>query len=372
MVQQVKICTNCVMDTHDDPSIVFDDKGVCNYCHDYKKVAKQRIFGKAELDELILKIKKKGRNKDYDCIIGLSGGVDSTYVAYIVKSLGLRPLAVHLDNGWDSELAVSNIEKTINILHIDLHTHVINWEEFKDLQLSYLKASVVDIEATSDHAIFASLYKTASDNGIKYILTGENLSTEGFLPPNWVHNKNDLVNIKAIQRKFGTLKLRTFPVLGLRRKWYYSKIKGIKSVPILNYIDYVKEDAKKMIAQNLQWRDYGGKHHESLITRFYQSYILPQKFGIDKRKSHLSTLICSNQLSREDALLELKKPLYINEDLKKDKDYIIKKFGQSESEFQKIMLAPIKKHTDFPSIMNWYSRLYGMIKIYRKVFPRKS
>ena len=372
MVQQVNICSKCVMDTNDDPLIVFDDAGVCNYCHDYENISKQRMFSKIDLEQLIAEIKKNGKNKNYDCIIGVSGGVDSTYVAYIVKSLGLRPLAVHLDNGWDSELAVSNIENTIKTLKIDLHTHVINWEEFKDLQLSYLKASVVDIEAISDHAIFATLYKTASKEGIKYILTGENLATEGFLPQHWVHNKNDLMNIKGIHRKFGKIKLRTFPFLGLRRKWYYSKIRGIKAVPILNYIQYVKEDAKKLITQNLSWRDYGGKHHESLITRFYQSYILPQKFQVDKRKSHLSTLICSGQLSRNEALEELKKPLFNDEELKKDKDYVIKKFGLTENGFQEIMQQPVRKHTDYPSIMNWYHKLYKVFKVYRKIVPRKS
>jgi N-acetyl sugar amidotransferase len=314
------------------------------------------------LAALVAEIKAAGRDCDYDCVVGASGGVDSTYVAYLTKDLGLRALVVHCDNGWNSELAVKNIENIVKKLDFDLFTYVINWDEFKDLQMSYLKASVVDIEALTDHAITASLFQVAARHRIKYILSGENMVTEGVLPARWVHNKNDLINIKAIHRRFGQLRLKTFPTLGFTKKLYYQKVRRIRSVPILNYVEFVKEDAKKIITEELGWRDYGGKHHESIFTRFYQSYILPVKFGIDKRKSHLSTLICSGQMTRAEALKRIQDDPIDADTLYSDKEYIIKKFGLTAASFDELMSLPVKQHTEYASMLNIYRRLRPIAK----------
>ncbi|NQY11955.1 MAG: N-acetyl sugar amidotransferase [Flavobacteriales bacterium] len=363
------ICTKCVLGKADDPFITFDQQGVCNHCYAFDEVSRKRVIPKehqkAELQKIVDQIKKDGKGKTYDCIIGVSGGVDSTYIAYLTKDLGLRPLAVHLDNGWNSDISVKNIASCLDKLSIDLLTHVINWEEFRDLQVSYLRASVVDIEQLTDHAIFAVLLKLAGKHGIKHIVNGQNVSTEGILPSYWVHNKNDLINIKGIHSKFGTVPLKTFPTLGLIKRYYYINILGISEHSFLDYIDYEKDKAKKYIADQLGWIDYGGKHFESLFTKFYQAYILPVKFKIDKRKSHLSSLICSGQMTRDEAFEELKKPLYKPDDEEREKAYVLKKLKLSENEFDKLMKEPRKEHTDYPSILNYYNRFrtpYRFIK----------
>lgn len=365
-----QICSRCILSTEDDSAIYFDEDGVCNHCHLYDKIITERIHPETEraqqLQKLVNEIKQAGKGKKYDCVIGVSGGVDSTYVAYLVKQVGLRPLAVHCDNGWNSELAVTNISKILKKLDIDLYTHVINWEEFRNLQLAYLKASVIDVEATSDHAILASLYEAASKFKIKYILSGENLVTEGILPQLWIHNKNDLINIKAIFKQFGSGKLKTYPTLGFLKKWCLENVKRIKYIRILDQIEYNKEEAKKIIAENLEWRDYGGKHYESIITRFYQSYILPKKFHVDKRRSHFSTMICSGQLSRDEALLEIAKPPIEAKRLEEDKIYVLKKFGLTEIEFEKILSAPQKAHTDYPSILNIFRKIRPITKFVKR------
>jgi len=343
-------CIRCVMDVS-DPDITFDKEGVCNHCLEYQENYKASEVSGEEclqmLSERIEEIKQKGKNQAYDCIIGISGGVDSTYVAYLAKQHGLRPLAVHLDNGWNSELAVKNIANIIRRLGFDMQTLVIDWEEFKDLQLAYLKASVVDIEAITDHAIFASLYKLAAKHKIKYILDGLNVVTEAILPPAWIFAKMDSINIKDIHKKFGNVPLKTFPLMDIWLKQYYFTMLKIQRFSILNYVPFIKEEAKELITKELKWRDYGGKHYESIFTRFYQGYILPEKFKIDKRRAHLSTLICSGQMSREQAVEELGKPTYDPDQLKLDKEYVLKKFKLSEKEFQDIMDLPIRNHSDF-------------------------
>jgi len=371
MTSDYQICKNCILSSNDDPNIIFDSEGICNLCHIYYEAEKKHVIkgekGKQEAETILQKIKKEGRKKQYDCIIGLSGGVDSTYLAYYIKQKGMRPLAVHLDNGWNSELAVKNIENVVKKLDIDLYTYVIDWEEFKDLQLSYLKASVVDIEIPSDNAIIAILYKMAIKHNTKYILAGHNIVTEGFLPESWLHFKYDNMNMNAIHAKFGTKKLRTYPQLGYLKKTILESLGLIKWIPILNYIDFEKEIAKSTIINKLEWKDYGWKHYESIFTRFYQGYILPTKFNIDKRKSHLSTLICSGQISRDDALKEIKKPIYDKMLLEQDKEYVIKKLGLDSEEFERLMTLPIKQHTDYSSIINVYKRLQPYIKAYKKI-----
>lgn len=344
-------CALTVMDNIADPDITFDKNGVCNYYHAYKKAEDREVFkgqeGREKLDRLVEAIKMQGRGKAYDCLIGLSGGVDSTYVAYLTKQLGLRPLAVHLDNGWNSELAVKNIENIVGRLGIDLFTLVVNWEEFKDIQLSYLRASVVDIEVVSDHAIFSTMYKLAKEKGISYILSGTNVVTEYIMPPSWLYQKMDFANLNDIHKRYGTVKLKTYPTLDFKKYVYYSAFLKLVPISILNYVDYDKSKVKRIITSELGWRDYGGKHYESFFTKFYQAYILPEKFKIDKRKAHLSTLICSGQISKDEALIELGKPLYNSAELEQDKEYVLKKFALSKEEFDVIMKTPPRRHEDF-------------------------
>jgi len=348
------------MDTT-DPDIRFDEKGICNHCHKYAK--DNALFNsvserKQALDLLISRIKKHGESNDYDCLIGVSGGVDSTYVAYLVKQLGLRPLAVHLDNGWNSELAVMNIENTLNKLGIDLYTHVIDWEEFKDLQLAFLKASTPDSEIPSDHAIFSLMRKVAKEQKIKYIISGINKRTESHHPGAWSQGHEDWLYIKSIHKKFGKVKLKTFP----HGDWwsFYTSRFSKDWVNILDYIDYVKDDAKKILVDKLEWKDYGGKHFESIYTRFFQGYLLPVKFGFDKRKMHLSSLICAGELTKAEALDELKSEPYPKQVQNEDKEYVIKKFNLTSEEFDDIMKLPLKTYYDYPCYPN--TLLYKALK----------
>jgi N-acetyl sugar amidotransferase len=371
-------CSITVMDNIADPDITFDEKGVCNYYHEYKLAEKELVLegkaGEEKIQELIGKIKSAGKGNTYDCLIGLSGGVDSTYVAYLTKKFGLRPLAVHLDNGWNSELAVKNIENIISKLGIDLYTLVINWEEFKDIQLSYLRASVVDIEVVSDHAIFATMYKLAKEKNIGYILSGTNVVTEYIMPPSWLYKKMDFSNLRDIHRQYGKLKLKTYPSFDFTKYVYYSAVLRLVPVSILNYVPYKKTEVKEIISRELGWRDYGGKHYESVFTKFYQAYILPEKFKIDKRKAHLSTLICSGQMTKECALQELSKPIYPENELKQDKEYVLKKFGLTEAAFDKIMATPPRRHEEFETdthLKNGYMRLLEKTAWLRKLVKRK-
>lgn len=370
MDRPYQICTRCIMDTT-DPEIEFDSNGLCNHCKKYDELAKKRLFNDIErekkLQEIIARIKKKGYGKEYDCIIGLSGGVDSSYIAYITKKYGLRPLAVHFDNGWDSELAVKNIENIVKKLGIDLRTYVIDWEEFKDLQLSFFKAGVVDIEMLTDHAITAAMYRLADEKGIKYILSGSNVVTEAIMPGSWAHRKSDLRNIEAIQKLYGTKKIKNFPTASaLKLIFWYKFVKGIESISLLDYLPYIKKEAMAILEKELGWKYYGGKHYESVFTRFYQAYILPNKFGIDKRKAHLSTLICSGQITREEALDEIKEELYEPKKLVEDKEYVLKKLGLSKNDFEKYMATPPKSHLDYPSD----ETMFNFLKLIKRIFKQ--
>lgn len=344
-------CSISVMDTIADPDIRFDEKGICNYYYEYQKkeesLVRKGTEAEQQLKAIIDKIKVAGAGKKYDCITGVSGGVDSTYLALMAKKFGLRPLIVHFDNGWNSESAVKNIENIIAKLGFDLYTLVVDWNEFKDLQIAYLKASVVDIEAITDHAIIGTMYRLAAENNIRYILSGANVVTEATLPPYWIFNKADHVNIQDIHRQYGKMKLKTFPFFNASKKRLYTKLKKVETVFPLNYLPYNKKQVKEIIASELNWKDYGGKHYESVFTRFYQGYILPVKFGIDKRKAHLSNLIFSGQMKKDEALEELKKPGYDLQQLKSDYEFVLKKFDFSEEEFEKIMKIPRREHSAF-------------------------
>lgn len=303
-----------------------------------------------ELKAIVERIRISGQGRDYDCIMGLSGGVDSSFVAYKAKELGLRPLAVHFDSGWNSELAVSNIENIVKRLGIDLHTHVVDWEEMRDLQLSFFKASVANCDIPTDHAFPAVLYREAERNGIKYILSGTNYATEFILPTAWGHTSSDKRHLLDIQKKFGSLRLRSYPTIGFLAQYvYYPYIRGIKTVRLLDYIPYNKAEAKRIIIKELGWRDYGGKHHESIFTRFFQGYYLPRKFGYDKRRAHLSSLINSGQMKRDEAMRELAEPAYDPAQQLEDKNFVAKKLGLSADQLDQMFAQPNRKYSDFAS-----------------------
>jgi len=340
------------MDTS-DPDIEFDEKEFCNHCtsyFDHIKVLKETNQYSAEkLEETVKTIKREGEGKEYDSILGVSGGIDSSYTAYFAKKLGLRPLLIHFDNGWNSELSVKNIENLVRKLDFDLNTYVIDWEEFKDLQRSFFSASVVDIEMLTDHAIMATMFRLAKKHKIKYVLSGENIATEFILPKTWMYIIKDIKNIRGIHKIFGSKKLKSFPIFGIYELILYRYLYRLDYVKILNYIDYKKDDAIGIMEQELDWKYYGGKHYESIFTKFFQAYFLPKKFDIDKRKAHLSNLICSGQLTRDDALAEMKKELYDPVELDQDREYVLKKLGFSKAEFERIMAEAPKSHLDYPN-----------------------
>jgi N-acetyl sugar amidotransferase len=347
----------------------FDEQGRSHYYHEYHAAARANLRtgeeGRTSLERLADRIRDDGRGKPYDSIVGLSGGVDSTYVAWLAKDLGLRPLAIHFDNSWNSELAVQNIENIVGRLGFDLVTYVVDWEEFRDLQVAYLRASVVDIEVVTDHAIFATLYRLAAKHGIRHILSGTNIVTEQVLPPHWIYAKTDHVNIRAIHREFGAVPLRTYPFMDLKVKKLHQLVRGIRSHSILDWADFNKKETKQLISRELGWKDYGGKHHESIFTRFYQGYILPEKFGIDKRKAHLSNLIFAGQMTRDEALRELGTPPYDPEALEADYEFVLKKLRLPAGEFEAIMAQPPRPHTAFEVERPIYTR-YPVLKLLRR------
>lgn len=365
-------CTKTVMDNIADPNIRFDKDGVCNYYHQYfqsmPKAVADPTFAAIEMARTVEKIKASGKNKSYDCLIGVSGGVDSTYVALKVKELGFRPLVVHFDNGWNSEIAVKNIENIVQMLDFDLYTHVFDWEEFKDLQLAFFRANVLDIEAITDVAIMGVLLMLCAKYKIGYIISGYNYKTESILPKAW-HYK-DYFNIVDIHKKFGKNKITLFPFYDNLLNKLRLKISPVEIFNMLDYINYDKQEVKKEIAEKVRWRDYGGKHYESVFTRFYQGYILPMKFGIDKRKAHLTNLICCGQLTREQAIAELEKPIYDTFQLKEDYDFVLKKLDFTEAEFQAYLKNPGVSHFEFETEEKYWEKnrlKSGIKKVLKKI-----
>lgn len=342
-----KICTRCVLDTT-IPEIRFDEKGVCQFCKIHDDLEREFPLnedGQKKLNQFIEEIKRRGRGKPYDIIIGVSGGRDSTFGLYTAVKLGLRPLAVHFDNGWNSEIAVTNIKEATSKLNVDLETYVVDWEEFKDLQKSFLKASVSDAEIPTDVAIHGLLHRIAAKENIQYILFAHSFRTEGFSPIGWTYM--DGKYIESVHKKFGTKPLKTFPNFTLKDFLYYRIVKNIKVVPLLSYVPYEKDKVHEILGKELGFQYYGGHHHESYYTHFFQSYYLPKRFNIDKRKLEYSAMIRSGQMTREAAFKEIQEnPYPYEEDLM---NYTIHKLGLTRQEFEAVCQQPLKTFQDYPT-----------------------
>lgn len=370
--KEYRICRRCVMDTS-DPEIRFNEQGVCNHCleSDAQLAAARDGGGGRERASarLVDRVRSAGRGRKYDVVIGLSGGVDSTYLAYLtVKQFGLRPLAVHFDNGWNSELAVHNIQQTVQKLGIDLYTYIVDWAEFRDLQLAFFKSHTSGLEIPTDHAIPATIYRAAAKHGVHHIFSGGNLATESILPKAWQHAAIDLTFLRSIHRRHGTQPLRSFPVLGLTHLAYFTFVRNIAVHRPLNLVEYDKAKAIETVVRELNWRPYGVKHGESTFTRFFQCYILPRKFGIDKRRAHLSSLIASHQMDRAAALAELQRNEYEGGDnLEADIRYITKKLGMTRAEFDEYMAAPPVAASAYPNRAELMARL---LPIWRRLRDR--
>ena len=348
-----QICTNCVMDTSDS-RIKFDENGVCDHCNDFSINVKPNWYpneeGLKRLESTVSKIKEDGKDRDFDCLLGMSGGVDSSYLLHLaVKELKLRPLVFHVDGGWNSELAVNNIQVMIDKLGLDLYTEVINWEEMKDFQLAYFKSGVPHIDIPQDHAFIATLYNFADKHNIKYILNGGNISTECVRNPmEWLYYGTDMAQINDIRKKFGTVKMESYPFSPiLRHKFYLKYIRKIQVVKPLDNLNYIKEDALKLLAEEYGWTPYPQKHFESRFTKFFEGFWLPERFGFDTRRVQFSSLILTGQLSRQESLEKLKKPAYNKETIKDEFNYIAKKIGITSSELKQYLNMPKKFYWDY-------------------------
>lgn len=355
--REYQVCDKCVMDTTDS-MIKFDEKGWCDYCNNYYSNILPNWHpdaqGEKEIMALVERIKHDGRERDHDCLLGISGGVDSSYLAYLAREkFGLRPLVFHVDAGWNSQQAVHNIEKLVDGLGLDLHTEVVNWLEMKDLQLAFFKANVPHLDTPQDHAFFASLYNFAAKYGIKYILNGGNYSTECVREPlEWHYHASDLRQLRDIHRRFGTRPLKTFPQSDIfTYKIYYRYVKGVQVVRPLNYVPYVKEQAMQLLIDRFGWQRYAHKHYESRFTRFYEGYWLPTKFGFDKRKAHFSSLILTGQMTRDEALQKLSRPAYDESTIAQDFEYVATKLDISVAELQGYLDGPKKSYRDYKSAM---------------------
>lgn len=370
MIPNVPTCSRCIMDAT-APDIRFDEQGVCNYCKGFvEKKAKHVALDEEErirrLDLLVEQVKESARGRRYDCVVGLSGGVDSSWTLVRAVQLGLKPLAVHMDNGWNSELAQNNIANLVRSLGVDLYTHVIDWPEIRGLMEAFFAADVIDVELLYDNAMLAVNFQQAAKHGVKFILAGTNIATEGVdIPPTWNWHKLDKRNIVGISRAFGGPRLRTFPAISTLDYVRYLTVHRIRWISFLDYLDYNKSDALEVLQRDYGYKPYAHKHYESVFTRFYQGYLQPYKFGVDKRKPHLSSLIMNGEISRDEALQRASGIAYPSEkDMESDRLYFIKKMGWSEEKFAQYMRRPERPHTDFPSEAALFHKL---LAIYRKL-----
>jgi N-acetyl sugar amidotransferase len=360
------------MDTS-DPLITFDDAGQCNHCTEFIDRRMKHNYRGEESDRQLLalveEMKAAGKGKEYDCVIGMSGGIDSSYVGWLTRKHGLRVLAVHLDNGWNAEEAVLNIRNITGKLGIDYESYVLDWEEFRDIQLAFLKASIPEAETPTDMAIPAALHKVAADIGIKYVVSGGNFATEGILPKSWHYNAKDLRYFKHITRKFGSVRVRKFPTFGFLKEFYYKIFKRMKIIYLLNYTPYAKDEAIHLLETELDWKYYGGKHYESRYTGFIQSYYLYTKFGIDYRRATYSTQICTGEMKREEAIEMLKTQPFNEERVLREKEYIAKKLKITPEEFERILQLPPKWYWDYPNQEKWLGFVYNT---YRRIFKKEK
>ena len=377
-MRKYNICTKTIMDTS-DPNIIFNKKGESDYYTNFIETIlpnwNTSEKGYEELMQIAEKIKKEGKNRNFDCIIGLSGGLDSSYVAYVAKEvMGLRPLLFHVDAGWNTDRAVGNIEKLCNGLGLDLYTEVINWEEMKDLQVAFLKAQIADQDLPQDYAFFSGLYKFARKNKIKYVLTGGNFSTECCREPEeWgAFPGIDTMLVKDIHSQFGRRPLKTFPLVDiLNYKIYYRYILGMKVFKPLNYIPYVKLDAESLLKDKFDWEPFQHKHHESRFTRFFEDFWLPRKFGYEKRRAHFSSLILTGQMTREEALSRISKPELSEEFLQKEFDYVSAKLDLTREELQAIFDGRNKSFHDYKNkikLIRAGARIMKMIGLEKRLF----
>jgi N-acetyl sugar amidotransferase len=358
------------MDTT-DPLIHFDDSGICNYCQTYRSRHRPYLAScqsPGSLDKLISQIRKRGKNSRYDAILGLSGGVDSSYLALKAKDWGLRLLAFHVDAGWNSEVSASNINSLVNYCGFDFATHVVDWSEMRDLQLSYIKSGVSNLDCPQDHAYFAALFNFAASQRIPTVLSGGNLSTEG-IAPDWMYDPLDLRNLEAIQSSFGSVPLKLFPKLNFFRRYFlYPLFFGLRVLRPLNYISYNRNVASQELSLALGWKDYGSKHSESVFTRFYQSYYLPHFYAYDKRRPHLSSLIASGQLSRSDALALISKPSYTSSVLAYDLQFIANKLGITQDALKTYLVQQRTDHLDYANQSKQYRKLKRLHALWNSVF----
>jgi N-acetyl sugar amidotransferase len=362
------------MDTT-DPSIEFDASGVCNHCRAFEARVNGVWFpseeGSRRLCGILDQIRSRGRGKPFDCALGLSGGADSCYVALLAAEWGLRPLVVHIDTGWNSDTSVSNVERLVKHCGFELHTHVVDWEEMKDLQLAYLRAGVPNQDVPQDHAIFAGLYRFCVRNGVKTILSGGNIATEGIFPESWHANAMDSVNLRAIHRAHGSRPLRYFPLISLWKLYaLYPGVLRMRTIRPLNYLPYDRDRAIQQLQTACDWKPYGRKHGESKFTRLFQNHYLPTRFGLDKRKPHLSSMVVSGLITRERALELLQEPLYDPCELEQDIDYLCNKLGISRADYNELIAAPKRHHSEYPTWDRGYRTLKQMQRALRRLTGR--
>jgi aminotransferase len=350
-----------------DKEIVFDEKGVCNHCKEFGRIKNEIWFpneqGLIHIENVFKKIKIKNKNNKYDCILGISGGVDSSYLALVLKKYNLRVLVVHVDAGWNSEIAVSNIENIINYCGFDLYTHVVNWESMRKLQVAYLKSGVANQDVPQDHVFTAVLFKYAVKNKIKTIMSGGNYATESVFPSSWHGNAMDKINLMNIYNTHGSGKLNNYDTISFFQYYFLFRLKGMQEIRPLNFLPFLKKDALVAL-KNVGWRNYGRKHGESLFTRFFQNYFLPERFGYDKRRPHYSSMILSGEMSRNEAIKMLEEPLYLDENLKEDINYFCNKLNISSSELKNFIDMPLKYYDEYK---NWDS-LIKYVTFSRKIY----